>query len=156
MSIYRKSATLIKLHRTLRGLSQEELSRQSGLSVEYISALEEVKGDPTLEALQSIFDALGKTLTLEIEDDGEGIPAAERSGNLAQRIQGLLQAVDADILEDLSYAFAAVASKHPNPTGVFIESLASEALAASFERRVELGSSSPVRKTREVAPSSKP
>lgn len=48
----------IKLCRVRRGISQLELSRRAGLSVSYLSMLENNKRDPTLSTVTGIAQAL--------------------------------------------------------------------------------------------------
>ena len=54
----------IKMCRTSRGLSQEELARKIGLSVSYVSLIEAGKRDPAMSTVEEIADALGVPLSL--------------------------------------------------------------------------------------------
>jgi len=54
----------IKLCRTNRGLSQEELANKIGLSVSYISLIEKGKRDPAMSTVEEIATALGVPLSL--------------------------------------------------------------------------------------------
>jgi len=54
----------IKLCRTNRGLSQEELARKIGLSVSYISLIEKGKRDPAMSTVEEIAAAVGVPLSL--------------------------------------------------------------------------------------------
>jgi transcriptional regulator with XRE-family HTH domain len=69
----------IKLCRTNRGLSQGELAGRIGLSVSYISLIEQGKRDPAISTVEEISDALGvplSVLTFLAADPGDlkGLP----------------------------------------------------------------------------------
>ncbi len=48
----------IKICRLQRGLSQENLAKRAGISVSYLSLLEQNKRDPSLSTIQAISDGL--------------------------------------------------------------------------------------------------
>jgi transcriptional regulator with XRE-family HTH domain len=54
----------IKLCRTNRGLSQEDLAGRVGLSVSYISLIEQGKRDPPISTVGEIAEALGVPMSL--------------------------------------------------------------------------------------------
>jgi len=54
----------IKLCRTNRGLSQGELADKIGLSVSYVSLIEQGKRDPAISTVEKIATALGVPLSL--------------------------------------------------------------------------------------------
>ena len=69
----------IKLCRTSRGLSQDELARKIGKSISYISLIEQGKRDPAMSTIEEIARALGvplSLLTFLAADPGElkGVP----------------------------------------------------------------------------------
>jgi transcriptional regulator with XRE-family HTH domain len=51
-------ATNLRLLRSARGLSQEELAHLAGRSRNYVSALENERHSPTLDLVQTIAEAL--------------------------------------------------------------------------------------------------
>jgi transcriptional regulator with XRE-family HTH domain len=69
----------IKLCRTNRGLSQDDLARKVGLSASYISLIEKGDRDPAMSTAEKISTALGvpmSLLTFLASDPGElkGVP----------------------------------------------------------------------------------
>lgn len=73
----------IKLCRTNRGLSQEDLARKVGLSASYISLIEKGERDPAVSTAEKIAGALGvpmSLLTFLAADPGElkGVPEEVR------------------------------------------------------------------------------
>jgi len=54
----------IKLSRTNRGLSQDELAKKIGKSVSYISLIEQGKRDPAISTVEEIARALGVPVSL--------------------------------------------------------------------------------------------
>ena len=54
----------IKLCRTKRGLSQEDLARKVGLSASYISLIEKGDRDPAVSTAEKIATALGVPMSL--------------------------------------------------------------------------------------------
>jgi transcriptional regulator with XRE-family HTH domain len=54
----------IKLCRTNRGMSQEELAKKVGLSISYISLIEQGKRDPPMSTVEEMADALGVPVSL--------------------------------------------------------------------------------------------
>ena len=53
--------------RTSSGLTQEELSRKSGINQANISKLEHGKGNPSVSTLQKLAKGLGKRLVISFE-----------------------------------------------------------------------------------------
>ena len=73
----------IKLCRTNRGLSQDDLARKVGLSASYISLIEKGDRDPAMSTAEKISTALGvpmSLLTFLAADPGElkGVPEEVR------------------------------------------------------------------------------
>lgn len=73
----------IKLCRTNRGLSQEDLARKVGLSASYISLIEKGDRDPAVSTAEKIATALGvpmSLLTFLAAEPGElkGVPEEVR------------------------------------------------------------------------------
>ena len=54
----------IKLCRTNRGLSQEDLAARIGMSVSYISLIEQGKRDPAISTVEEVAKALGVPVSL--------------------------------------------------------------------------------------------
>jgi transcriptional regulator with XRE-family HTH domain len=54
----------IKLCRTNRGLSQDELAKRIGKSVSYVSLIEHGKRDPVVSTVEEIASALGVPMSL--------------------------------------------------------------------------------------------
>ncbi len=54
----------IKLCRTNRGLSQEDLANRIGMSVSYISLIEQGKRDPAISTIEEVASALGIPVSL--------------------------------------------------------------------------------------------
>ena len=79
----------IKLCRTQRDLNQSSLAKLSGISVAYLSLLENGKRDPTFSTIESIADALNVPIYILIF--------------LASN-QGDLFGIDTELKEKLSYA----------------------------------------------------
>lgn len=63
----------IKKYRELRGFSQEELARRSGLSQAMISAAERGEKDLTVRKAERVAGALGVKLEKLVEDDEAGM-----------------------------------------------------------------------------------
>lgn len=73
----------IKLCRTNRGLSQDDLARKVGLSASYISLIEKGDRDPAMSTAEKISNALGvpmSLLTFLAAEPGElkGVPEEVR------------------------------------------------------------------------------
>ncbi len=56
-------ANVLRRHRLVAGLSQEELAHRAGRSMRYISLLESCKHQPSLNTLKGLSDGLGLTLS---------------------------------------------------------------------------------------------
>ena len=65
----------LRARRTDLGLTLAQVRDRSGLSLPYISNLERDRGNPTLDALRSLADALGATVG-ELTGDGESVADA--------------------------------------------------------------------------------
>ncbi|NVB40315.1 helix-turn-helix transcriptional regulator [Pseudenhygromyxa sp. WMMC2535] len=76
-------AERVRLLRSRRELSQEELARMAGLSVDTISRIERARYHPTLGTMVKIAKAFGLSLVGLLEDQ------LERSDELAVLIRGL-------------------------------------------------------------------
>lgn len=55
----------MKRRRKSLRIDQKELARVAGISIHAISDMESGKGNPTLETLNKLFDALGLTIKIE-------------------------------------------------------------------------------------------
>lgn len=62
--ITKKLALKIKLERTKRNLTQDDVSELSGISKQYYSGIENAKSSPTIETIAAIAEAFG----MKIED----------------------------------------------------------------------------------------
>lgn len=60
-------ATNLRLLRSERGLSQEELAHLAGRSRNYVSALENERHSPTLDLVQTIAEAFGVAPTMLLQ-----------------------------------------------------------------------------------------
>ncbi len=58
---------LIKQRRLVLGLTQQELSDYTGLSVRIIKSIEAEKGNPSLSTLEKIAETLGLELVLKVK-----------------------------------------------------------------------------------------
>lgn len=76
----------IKLCRDRKGLTLSELSEKSGLSVSYISLLENNKRDPNLSKVESISDALNIPLSLLLFLSEEKEKIESLSPELAEKL----------------------------------------------------------------------
>lgn len=59
--------SIIKERRTLLGLTQQDLSDYTGLSVRIIKSIETGKGNPSVGTLNKIADILGLELLLKVK-----------------------------------------------------------------------------------------
>ncbi len=83
----------IKLCRTSRGLSQDELAKKIGKSISYISLIEQGKRDPAISTVEEIARALGvpvSLLTFLAAEPGElkGVPedVRDKLAGIAHRL----------------------------------------------------------------------
>ncbi len=60
--------SIIKERRTLLGLTQQDLSDYTGLSVRIIKSIETGKGNPSVGTLNKIADILGLELMLKVKE----------------------------------------------------------------------------------------
>ncbi|MFV0398726.1 MAG: helix-turn-helix domain-containing protein [Bacteroidales bacterium] len=60
--------SIIKVRRTLLGLTQQDLSDYTGLSVRIIKSIETGKGNPSVGTLNKIADILGLELMLKVKE----------------------------------------------------------------------------------------
>ncbi|MDT8416060.1 MAG: helix-turn-helix transcriptional regulator [Flavobacteriaceae bacterium] len=60
--------TAIKERREAFQITQEDLSKRSGVGLRTLKQLESGKGNPTLTTLQKLGDALGLTLVFQVKD----------------------------------------------------------------------------------------
>ena len=69
----------LRARRTAMGLTLAQVAEQSGLSLPYVSNLERGRGNPTLDALRSLADALEQSVTDILGGDisEEGFDSAE-------------------------------------------------------------------------------
>ncbi len=61
-------AQVLRTHRRARGLSQEELGHEAGLSLRYVSLLENRVHQPSLKTAKALATALGLTLAEMISE----------------------------------------------------------------------------------------
>lgn len=62
-----KFGNLIKERRTLLGLTQQDLSDYTGLSVRFIKSIEADKGNPSLNTLEKIAETLGLEIVMRVK-----------------------------------------------------------------------------------------
>ena len=58
---------LIKERRTVLGLTQQDLSDYTGLSLRIIKSVEAEKGNPSLKTLEKIADVLGLEIIIKVK-----------------------------------------------------------------------------------------
>lgn len=70
----------IRFCRTQRGMTQEELAKQSGLSTSYISLLEQNKRDPVISTIERIANQIGvpASILLFLASDPTELSAFDR------------------------------------------------------------------------------
>lgn len=66
-----KYGSLIKERRALLGLTQQDLSDYTGLSVRIIKSVEAEDGNPSLSTLEKIADLLGLELIMRVRRGNE-------------------------------------------------------------------------------------
>ncbi|MBR5498936.1 MAG: helix-turn-helix domain-containing protein [Bacteroidales bacterium] len=62
-----KYGELIKERRAVLGLTQQDLSDYTGLSLRIIKSVESEKGNPSLKTLEKIAEILGLELTIRVK-----------------------------------------------------------------------------------------
>lgn len=62
-----KYGELIKERRAVFGLTQQDLSDYTGLSLRIIKSVESEKGNPSLKTLEKIAEILGLELTIRVK-----------------------------------------------------------------------------------------
>ena len=62
-----KFGNLIKERRALLGLTQQDLSDYTGLSVRIIKSIESDKGNPSLNTLEKIAEILGLEIVMRVK-----------------------------------------------------------------------------------------
>lgn len=62
-----KYGDLIKERRAVLGLTQQELSDYTGLSLRIIKSIESEKGNPSLKTLEKIAEILGLELIMKVK-----------------------------------------------------------------------------------------
>lgn len=62
-----KYSNLIKERRSVLGLTQQDLSDYTGLSVRIIKSIENDKGNPSLKTLEKIADVLGLEIVMKVK-----------------------------------------------------------------------------------------
>lgn len=59
---------IIKERRALLGLTQQDLSDYTGLSVRFIKSIEAGKGNPSIETLSKITEVLGLEIIMKVKE----------------------------------------------------------------------------------------
>ena len=59
---------IIKERRILLGLTQQDLSDYTGLSVRFIKSIEAGKGNPSIETLSKITEVLGLEIVIKVKE----------------------------------------------------------------------------------------
>lgn len=59
---------IIKERRALLGLTQQDLSDYTGLSVRFIKSIEAGKGNPSVETLSKITEVLGLEIVMKVKE----------------------------------------------------------------------------------------
>lgn len=59
---------IIKERRTLLGLTQQDLSDYTGLSVRFIKSVEAGKGNPSIETLSKMTEVLGLEIVIKVKE----------------------------------------------------------------------------------------
>ena len=62
-----KYGSLIKERRTILGLTQQDLSDYTGLSVRIIKSIENDKGNPSMSTLEKITKTLGLEIVIKVK-----------------------------------------------------------------------------------------
>lgn len=59
---------IIKERRVLLGLTQQDLSDYTGLSVRFIKSIEAGKGNPSIETLSKMTEVLGLEIVIKVKE----------------------------------------------------------------------------------------
>lgn len=59
---------IIKERRVLLGLTQQDLSDYTGLSVRFIKSIETGKGNPSIETLSKMTEVLGLEIVIKVKE----------------------------------------------------------------------------------------
>ena len=59
---------IVKERRTILGLTQQDLSDYTGLSVRFIKSVEAGKGNPSIHSLAKIAEVLGLEIVLKVKE----------------------------------------------------------------------------------------
>lgn len=59
---------IIKERRTLLGLTQQDLSDYTGLSIRFIKSIEAGKGNPSIETLSKMTEVLGLEIVIKVKE----------------------------------------------------------------------------------------
>ena len=93
----------LRAHRTARGLTLAQAAELAGLSIPYISNLERGRGNPTLEALRALAEALQQPVAVLLGEDGSEddfdpaelvlaeMPPSLRTFTRSDRFQGVVE-----------------------------------------------------------------
>lgn len=84
-----KIGKAIKMCRTCRGMKQDELSERSGMSIGYVSMLENEKRSMTLESLEAIARALTMPISILVFLASEDEELIGMSAELVEKIRAL-------------------------------------------------------------------
>jgi transcriptional regulator with XRE-family HTH domain len=60
---------IIKERRMILGLTQQDLSDYTGLSVRFIKSVETGKGNPSIQSLSKIAEILGMEIVLKVKEN---------------------------------------------------------------------------------------
>ena len=88
-------ATLIRLARVRRGLTQRELAANAGTSQPVVSAYEHGRREPSVETLRRLIAATGEQLQLGLAVVAPDLPPPTSPAEHARRLVELLHLVDA-------------------------------------------------------------
>jgi transcriptional regulator with XRE-family HTH domain len=86
MNVSKSIGSTIKLCRGQRGFSQGELAERAGLSVSYLSLIEQGKRTPNLEILEDITDALRIPLNILVFLASDKSELAELDKSAAEKL----------------------------------------------------------------------
>jgi transcriptional regulator with XRE-family HTH domain len=86
MAVSKSIGNTIKLCRGQRGLSQGDLAERAGLSVSYLSLIEQGKRTPNLEILEDIADALRIPLNILVFLASDKTELAELDKSAAEKL----------------------------------------------------------------------